>query len=125
MTGSGNISLDVHATGPIKNTQCDELQRNRCPAERCHKDTFADPARQRKNATIQFTQNSANLTNFAASLGSTNANGNISIANFDAPNLRFALNIDKVNVAELQKITGASAPPAKKTAANWRLHPQC
>jgi AsmA protein len=76
-----------------------------------------------KSANLQFTQNSANLTNFVVSLGSTNANGNVSIANFDAPNLRFNLNIDKINVAELQKITG-SAAPAKKTAANWSFIPR-
>ena len=34
------------------------------------------------NANMQFTQNSVNLTNLSASLGSTNANGNLSIANF-------------------------------------------
>src|SRR5262249_19654957 len=55
--------------------------------------------------------------------GSTNANGNVSIANFDAPNLRFNLNIDKINVAELQKITGGGGQPAKKTASNWELIP--
>ncbi len=61
-----------------------------------------------RNANMQFTQNSVNLTNLAASLGSTNASGNLSMANFQAPRLTFALVADKLNVAELQKITAGS-----------------
>ena len=120
MTGSGNVSLDVHATGPIKNTNAMNFSGNGALQSVVLKTPSLTQPVNVKTATLQFTQNSANLTNFAASLGSTNANGNVSIANFDAPNLRFNLNIDKMNVAELQKITGGSSPPAK-TASNWTL----
>ncbi len=123
MSGSGAVTLDVHATGPIKNTNAMNFSGNGALQNVTLKTSSLTQPVNVKTATVQFTQNSANLTNFAASLGSTNANGNISIANFDAPNLRFALNIDKVNVAELQKITGGTAPPAKKAAANWSLVP--
>ena len=121
-SGSGNVSLDVHATGPIKNTNAMNFSGNGALQNVVLKTSSLTQPVNVKTATLQFTQNSANLTNFAASLGSTNANGNVSIANFDAPNLRFNLNIDKVNMEELQKITGGSAPP-KKAAANWTLIP--
>jgi AsmA protein len=78
-----------------------------------------------RNANLQFTQNSVNLTNLAASLGSTNASGNLSIANFQAPRLTFALSADKINVTELQQITAGEqkAPAKKKADASWSLVP--
>lgn len=121
MSGSGNVSLDVHATGPIKNTNAMNFSGNGSLQNVVLKTPSLTQPVNVKTATLQFTQNSANLTNFALSLGSTNANGNLSVANFNAPNLRFNLNIDKVNVAELQKITSGSSAPAKKTAATWSL----
>src|ERR1019366_6744062 len=73
-----------------------------------------------KNANLQFTQNSVNLTNLVASVGSTNA----SIANFQAPRLTFALTADKLNITELQKLMAPSKPaPAKKAEASWGLVP--
>jgi uncharacterized protein involved in outer membrane biogenesis len=122
MTGSGNVSLDVHATGPVKNTNAMNFSGTGALQNVSLKTPALTQPAKVKTATLQFTQNSANLTNFAASLGSTNANGNVSIANFDAPNLRFTLNIDKINVAELQKITGGAAP-VKKAANDWSLIP--
>ena len=79
-----------------------------------------------RSANMQFTQNSVNLTNLSASLGSTNANGNLSVANLQAPQLTFALSADKLNVTELEQITGGSnqkAPPRKKAEASWSLIP--
>ncbi len=85
---------------------------------------FRQPMRV-KTANIQFAQNSMNLTNLAASLGSTNATGNASVANFAAPHLTFTLNADKVNVTELEQITGnsSSAPARKKASSGWSLIP--
>jgi uncharacterized protein involved in outer membrane biogenesis len=77
------------------------------------------------NANMQFTQNSVNLTNLNASLGSTTATGNLSIANFQAPRLTFALSADKINVTELEQITAGQpkAPAKKKAEASWSLIP--
>jgi AsmA protein len=122
MSGSGNVSIDLHATGPIKNTNAMNFSGTGALQNVSLKTPSLTQPVHVKNANLQFTQNSANLTNFVASLGSTNANGNVSIANFDAPNLRFALNIDKVNVAELEKITGSGqSTPAKKIATNLKF----
>ncbi len=126
MSGSGNVSLDVRATGPIKNTDAMNFSGSGVLQNASLKMPSLTQPLHVRNANMQFTQNSVNLTNLAASLGSTNAGGNLSIANFQAPRLTFALNADKINVAEMQKITAGSEPtaPAKKKAeASWSLVP--
>src|ERR1019366_1693816 len=103
MSGTGNISLDIHATGPIKNTNAMNFSGSGALQNASLKvPSLTQPVNVR-NANLQFTQNSVNLTNLAASLGSTNASGNLSVANFQAPRLTFALAADKLNVVELQK----------------------
>src|SRR5664280_3228459 len=128
MSGTGNISLDVHATGPIKNTDAMHLSGSGFLQNASLKMPSLTQPLNVKNANLQFTQNSVSLTNLVASLGSTNASGNLSVANFQAPRLTFALAADKLNVVELQKITSSSTPepkaPAKKKAeASWSLVP--
>ena len=126
MSGSGNITLDVHATGPIKNTDAMKFSGSGALQNASLRTPSLTQPLNIRNANLQFTQNSMNMTNLAASLGSTNASGNLSVANFQAPHLTFALSADKLNVTELQQITGGSAPqqkaPPKKTAdASWSL----
>ncbi len=126
VSGSGNISLDVHATGLIKNFNAMNFSGTGALQNASLKmPSLTQPLRIR-NANMQFTQNSVNLTNLAASLGSTNASGNLSIANFQAPRLTFALTADKINVTELQQIAGSSEPKTptnKKADASWSLLP--
>jgi len=119
MSGSGKITLNVHATGPLKNAQLSgsgALQNATLKTA-----SLTQPLRIR-SANLQFAQNAMNITNLAASLGSTNASGSLSVANFAAPRLTFALNIDKLNVTELEKITSGS-PPQKRAGASWSLVP--
>jgi uncharacterized protein involved in outer membrane biogenesis len=123
MSGSGNVNLDVHATGPIKNTNGLNFSGSGALRNASIKTPQLTQPLNVKNADLQFTQNSATLNNLAASLGSSNASGNLSVSNFQSPNLRFALNVDKINVAELQKITSSAPAPTKKTAANWTVVP--
>jgi len=128
MTGSGNITLDVHATGPIKNTEAMKFSGSGALQNASLKmPSLTQPVNVR-NANLQFTQNSMNISNLATSLGSSNASGNLSMTNFQAPHLTFALAIDKLNVTELEQITGSSsqqkAPPhQKKAEATWSLVP--
>ena len=124
MSGSGAITLDLHATGPIKNTDAMTFSgTGAIQNASLRTPTLTQPLNVR-NANLQFTQNSLNLTNLAASLGSTNASGNLSIANFQAPRLTFALAADKMNIMELQKLMAPSKPaPAKKADASWSLVP--
>ena len=128
LSGTGNISLDLHATGPMKNTDAMTFSGSGALQGATLKPaSFTQPMNIR-NMNMQFTQNSVNLTNIAASLGSTNLSGNVSIANLQAPRLTFALSADRLNVAELEKITGGNAAaqkaPEKKRAGNsWSLVP--
>ena len=124
VTGSGTITLNVNAAGSLKNTAALNLSGSgSLQNATLQTATLTQPLKIR-NANLQFAQNAMNLTGLAASLGSTNATGNLSIANFQAPQLKFALSIDKLNVTELERITGGSKPPAQRhAAASWRLVP--
>jgi uncharacterized protein involved in outer membrane biogenesis len=124
MSGSGNITLDIHATGPIKNTDAIQFSGTGALQNASIKTPSLTQPVNIRNVNMQFTQNSVNLTNLAASLGSTNASGNLSVANFQAPRLGFALTADKLNVLELQKMVVSTPPPAKKRAESfWSLVP--
>ncbi len=124
MNGTGAVTIDVHATGPIKNTDAMTFTGTGAIQNASLKmPTLTQPVNVR-NANLQFTQNSVNMTNLAASVGSTNASGNLSIADFNAPRLTFALAADKINVTELQKLMVPAKPaPAKKADASWSLVP--
>ena len=121
MSGSGAITLDVHASGPLKNTSALVFSGTGSMQNASLKMPSLTQPLNVHNARLQFTQNSVNLANLSASLGSTNATGSLSIANFDAPRLTLALAVDKVNVGELQKLMVSG--PVKKAEASWDLLP--
>ena len=124
MSGSGAITLDLHATGPIKNTDAMTFSGSGAMQNATLKTPSLTQPLNVRNVNLQFTQNSINLTNINASLGSTNAGGNLSVANFQAPRLTFALTADKLNVLELQKLMAPSKlAPAKKAESSWSLVP--
>ena len=122
VSGSGSANLDLHATGALKdastiNFSGDGLLRNasfRMPQ-------LAKPLEVR-NAVLQFTRNSVALEKLEAALDQTKANGSLTVQNFSAPQLQFALNFDKVNVADAQKLfAGATAPSASATDGAWSV----
>jgi len=123
MSGSGAITIDVHAAGPIKNTEAMTFTGTGALQNASLKTPALTQPLNVRNANLQFTQNSLNITNLAASLGSTNASGNLSIANFQAPRLTFALAADKLNITELEKLVARKPAPAKKADASWSLVP--
>src|SRR5215472_3181418 len=120
MSGSGAISLDLRATGPIKKSESMTFNGSGAIQNAVLKTpTLTQPLNVR-NANLQFTQNSINLTNINASLASTNVMGNLGMSNFEAPHLTFALSADKLNITELEKLTSPSKPaPAKKAESSW------
>ncbi len=124
MSGTGAITLDLHATGPIKNTDAMNFSGSGAIRDATLKTPSLTQPVTVRNVNLQFTQNSVNLTNINAAVGSTNATGNLSMTNFQAPRLTFALAADKINVLELQKLMPPSKPaPAKKASASWSLVP--
>ncbi|MCU1285104.1 MAG: hypothetical protein JWO13_1454 [Acidobacteriales bacterium] len=107
ISGSGPVSLDVRVQGPTKN-----------PAQMVYNGTgklqnasLSIPSLTKpinvKNADLQFTQNSAILNNAAFSIGSTNANGQLTLKGLApnaTPETQFSLSADKIDVAELQQL---------------------
>ncbi len=72
-------------------------------------------------ADFRFESNAAALTGVEATIGSTNARGDLRVANFTRPAISFTLEADKVLLSELRdlfKDTGAKgdSQPAKLTA---------
>jgi AsmA protein len=121
MSGTGDISLNVHASGPLSNNGALNMSGSGALKNATLKTPTLTQPLKVQTATLQFAQNSMNLTNVVASLGSTNANGNLGVTNFAAPHLTFNLSADKVNVEELEKITSGS--PGKRAGSGWSLVP--
>jgi AsmA protein len=126
ITGDGMLSLDVHAQGPTKNMSALAFNGTGKIQNASLKLPSLTKPIQIKNSDIAFSQNSANLKNVAASLGQTNATGQLTLKNFAAPQVQFALNADKVDVTELQSLTATPAAPAKRAdnGGFWQLTPQ-
>lgn len=124
MSGDGALSLDVKAQGPTKNMSALNFDGTGKISNATLKMPSLTKPLQIKNSDIRFSQNSASLQNIALTLGQTNASGNVTLKNFEAPQVQFALNADKVNVAELQQIFAATPAQPAKRASFWRLVPE-
>jgi len=127
ISGDGVLTLDVHAQGPTKNMSALAFSGTGKLQNATLKLASLTKPIQVRNADLGFSQNSATLSNLAASVGQTNATGNLTMKNFAAPQVQFTLNADKVDVAELQQLT-ATAPAQQKRAAIehsfWRIVPE-
>lgn len=126
MSGNGLLTLDVHARGPLKNMSALVFNgTGKIQNASLKMPSLTQPVHVR-NADLGFSQNSANVRNLAASVGQTNAAGNLTLKNFAAPQVQFALNADKVNIAELQQLMAPQQTPAKKAASAgfWQLVPR-
>ncbi|MGZ4899996.1 MAG: AsmA family protein, partial [Candidatus Angelobacter sp.] len=125
MSGDGNLTLDVRAQGPTKNLSALNFDgTGKISNATLNMPSLTKPV-QIRNSDMRFSQNSASLQNISITLGQTNAGGTLTLKNFDAPQVQFALNADKVNVAELQQIFAATpAQPAKRAGGFWRLVPE-
>jgi uncharacterized protein involved in outer membrane biogenesis len=99
-SGSGVISLNVTASGPVKNASQMVFNGN--------------GSLNVKNANMKFSQNSMTLDNLQASLDQSNMTGNLSVHNFAAPQVQFALNIDKLDLAAMERIVATPGAPVKR-----------
>lgn len=125
MSGSGQASLDLRATGPLKNANALSLNgTGQISNASLGTPSLTQPLKLSR-ADLRFTQNSAVAQNLSASLAGTNASGNLSVSNFAAPKVQFTLRADQINVPEIQKAI-VTAPggtqPAKK--ASLRIIPE-
>ncbi len=120
VSGTGSISLDLHATGPLKNAGALNFSGSgRVQNATVKTPQLIEPAAIH-NANLQFSQNGATLNNLNASLAGTNATGDLTVRNFNAPQVQFTLNADQVNVLKLQQAFANSSAAAAKAAAPRR-----
>jgi len=68
---------------------------------------------------MKFTRNSVVLDNLGLTLDQTNTTGSVTVQNFNAPQMQFTLNIDKLNVADVQKLFAAGPPPRASATGGW------
>ena len=107
LSGSGRLSANVRATGPI-----DALEYTGSAAVRdatLKTPSLSQPLRMR-TADVTFSRNAAMLNQLNAGLGSTTAQGRLTVRNFASPDLDFQLSADTIDVAELQEVLA----PAQK-----------
>jgi AsmA protein len=104
VTGSGTLSVDVHAHGETSHPELltyagtASLQQATVSVPQLTKPVTVH------SVNAQFSQNSVALTNLSATVGGSTLSGTLSAANFSAPNLNFALAADKIDTDELQKL---------------------
>ncbi len=122
VTASGVLSLNARVQGPIKHTDALTYSGNGSLRDAVLNLPSLTKPVQVRNANLNFAQNAVTLQNIAVSVGSTNANGNVTVRNFAAPQVQFSLTADKVNVAELEQITN-SAPAQRASNHNFNLVP--
>lgn len=121
VSGDGSLSLDVRAVGPLKNMSAMTFSgTGALQNAELKSPNIAEPVKV-ANANLRFSQNGATLDNLAASIGQSNLKGNLTMKNFAAPQVQFALGVDKIVVAEWQKIFQTG--PAQRAAAEsfWQF----
>jgi AsmA protein len=126
MSGDGLLTLDVHAQGPTKNMSALAFSgTGKLQNANLKLPSLTKPI-QVRNADLGFSQNSATVKNLAASVGQTNATGDLTMKNFAAPQVQFTLTADKVDVAELQQLMATPPQQQKRSSVErdfWRLVP--
>jgi uncharacterized protein involved in outer membrane biogenesis len=127
ISGDGTLTLVVRGQGPIKNMSALDLSGTGKISNANLKLPSLTKPFQVRNSDIQFSKNSIGLQNVNAGIGQTNASGTLSLRNFDAPQVQFTLNVDKVNVTELRQIFNAPAAQPKRAALEhnfWSIVPK-
>ena len=121
MNGSGVITLDLSARGPLKQT--DQLTFEGSGGIRnasLDLPAVAKPLAVRK-ADLRFNGNGVSLDDLDVSVGQTTAHGNLIARNFSAPQVQFSLSANQVNVAEWEQLfkpaAGKAAGPGPNTPA--------
>ncbi|HEV7552868.1 MAG TPA: AsmA-like C-terminal region-containing protein, partial [Candidatus Angelobacter sp.] len=127
ISGDGTLAVAVHGQGPIKNMSALDLSGTGKISNANLKLPSLTKPLQVRNSDIQFSKNSIGLQNVNAGIGQTNANGTLALRNFDAPQVQFTLNFDKVNITELRQIFNAAPAQPKRAALEhdlWSIMPK-
>jgi uncharacterized protein involved in outer membrane biogenesis len=122
ISGSGAASLNARVAGPLKGTWTYSGSGALGNAS-LSLASLRQPLKVRR-ADVRFTQNSLVLENLDGSLGQTNATGSLTLRDFSAPQISFALAADKIVAAEWQQMMAGGAPPARAQSRDlWDLVP--
>src|SRR6476661_8659269 len=127
ISGDGTLTLAVKGQGPVKSMSALDLSGTGKISNANLKLPSLTKPLQVRNSDIQFSKNSIQLQNVNAGIGQTNANGVLTLRNFDAPQVQFTLNVDKVNVTELQQTFNAAPAQPKRAALEhdfWSIVPK-
>src|SRR5512143_260678 len=116
VSGSGRVALNVTANGPIKNTAAMTFNGNGSLRNASIRTAALTQPFNVQSAAMTFTQNGVAIDNFAGSVASSHATGKLSLRNFDAPNIQLALNVDKIDALEWQKLV-APTPKSQKASS--------
>ena len=123
MAGSGPVNIDVRVTGPTKNPAA--MQYAGSGNLRNASVTLPSLTKpvQVNNADIQFSKNSVILNNAAFGIGSTHANGQLTVRALTSPTpqANFTLNADQFNVQEFQGIM--KNQPAARADSGFSIIP--
>jgi uncharacterized protein involved in outer membrane biogenesis len=114
VNGSGVIGLNVSAQGPLK--QLNEMTYDGSGTIRSatlELPSMSQPLAVRK-ADLRFSGNGAAVDNIDASIGQTTAQGNLTVKNFDSPQVQFSMSANHINVAEWEQLF---QPPKEKAPA--------
>lgn len=122
MSGSGTLSLNLHASGPLKNASAMTFSGTGQLVNASLKMPSLSQPLNLRSADLKFTQNSMSVDKLVASLGQSSASGNLTMRNFAAPQVQFDIMSPKIDVVQLQQITAAPPAPAKRAA--WSVVPQ-
>jgi uncharacterized protein involved in outer membrane biogenesis len=115
VTGSGRVALNITANGPIKNTAAMTFSGNGSLRNATIRTPQLTQPLNIQNAAMTFTQNGVAMDNFSGSIASTHANGKLSVHNFEAPQVQFALNVDKIDALEWQRLVAPSPQPQQRS----------
>ena len=121
--GSGTITINATVSGPVK--QPEQMVFSGTGAIRnmsLQTPALAKPLGVR-TADLQFSGAGVNMNNLEATLGQTTARGTLSISNFNAPRVQFAVNANDINVAEWEQMFKASAPAEPAAHPNAKAVP--
>jgi uncharacterized protein involved in outer membrane biogenesis len=124
MSGTGTLSLNVRASGPLKNASAMKFSGTGQLVNASVKTPSLSQPLNVRNADLRFTQNSMTVDKLVASLGQSSATGNITMRDFAAPQVQFDIMSPKIDVVQLQQITATAPAPPKKTASSWGLVPR-
>src|SRR6185312_8737829 len=122
MSGSGTLSLNLHASGPLKNASAMGFSGTGQLVNASLKMPSLTQPLNVRSADLKFTQNSMSVDKLVASLGESSATGNLTMRDFAAPQVQFDIMSPKIDVVQLQQITAAKPAPQKRAA--WSVLPR-